>query len=111
MLNKYSNSIDIQHSALKALESLFYSIENDSIELINLEQFEKVIEVILTAMELYQNHQQLQKSGLNVLYNEQVLENLTTEKYKCIKEVRQNDIGFRIKHPRYFMINQKSIQY
>jgi Zyg-11 family protein len=94
LLKKHSNSIDIQQNALKAFESLFYSIEKDSIECINPEQLEKVIDIILTAMELYPNHQQLQKSALIVLYNEQVLKNLT-EKYKCIKLAMDSLVNFK----------------
>jgi Zyg-11 family protein len=111
LIRKYSNLAKILNLLeLNAIYCLYSLIENnskfqsaqkiseledDKNDTINPDQLEKVVEVTLTAMELYPNHQQLQKSSLIILYSEQILENLTTEKYKCTKIVMDSLVNFK----------------
>ncbi len=92
---KYSKSIEIQQNALKPIASLFYSIENGSIERLSSEQLDKVITVTLTAMELDPKDEQLQRSALIVLYSKQILESLSSEKYKCTKLAIDTLVNFK----------------
>jgi Zyg-11 family protein len=110
LMKKYSNSTKILNSLeLNAISCLYSFIENNSIEQsnqifpvledklekINPKQIENVVEVMLTAMELYPNHQQLQKSALIILYSEQILDNITSESYKCTKLVMDSLVNFK----------------
>jgi hypothetical protein len=92
LMRRNSDSIEIQLNAIACLYSL---IENDLIERINSKQIQNAIDVTLTAMELYPYHQQLQKSSLIFLYSEQILENVSSERYKCAKLVMDSLVNFK----------------
>lgn len=92
LMRRYSDSIEIQLNAIACLYSL---IENDLVDRINSKQIQNAIDVTLTAMELYPNHQQLQKSSLIFLYSEQILENVSSQRYKCAKLVMDSLINFK----------------
>lgn len=109
LMRKYSNLVEVLKLVLmNSITCLYSLIENDSIEKINpkllknnkkekisLKELEKVVEVTLIAMELFPNDEELQKSALIILYSEQVLQNLSSEKYKCCKLVMDSMINFK----------------
>jgi Zyg-11 family protein len=110
-MRKYSNLFELLQSLqLNAISYLYSLIENNSVEQskllstvkenntkesINIQQPEKVVEVTLKAMELNPNHKELQKNSLVILYSEQMLENLSYERYKCTKLVMDSLVNFK----------------
>jgi Zyg-11 family protein len=107
LMRKYSNLVKILELVLKnAIACLYSLVEYDSIEQsntkvenskkekINTKQLDKIVEVTLTVMELFPHHQELQKSALIILYSEQILEILSTERYKCSKLVMDSMVNF-----------------
>jgi hypothetical protein len=56
-------------------------------------------------MELYPNDQQLQKSALIFLYSEQMLENISSQRFKCTKLVMNTLVNFKEKE----MISMASV--
>jgi hypothetical protein len=110
LMQKYSNLFEIlqslEQNAISCLHSLIennsiecsnskiLALENNETDTINPEQLEKVIEVTLIAMELYPDQKELQKSALIILYGEQILENLSSERFKCTKLVMDSLVNF-----------------
>jgi hypothetical protein len=115
LMKKYSNLAKILNQLeLNAISCLYSFIENNfiehsnqalpvieetsnKIEKISPEQLENVVEVTITAMELYPNDQQLQKSALIFLYSEQMLENISSQRFKCTKLVMDTLVNFKEK--------------
>jgi Zyg-11 family protein len=108
LMRKYSNLVEILILVLKnAIACLYSLIENDSIEQsntkvensekekINTKQLGKIVDVTLTAMESFPHHQELQKSALIILYSEQILQILSSERYKCTKLVMDSMVNFK----------------
>jgi hypothetical protein len=95
LMSKNLNSIEIQQNALDAMASLYYFIETNSVELLNPNQVDKLIKATLTAMELYPNHQLLQKNALSILYSNQILENLYFDRFKCAELVMNSLVNFK----------------
>jgi hypothetical protein len=112
LMKKYSNLAKILNQLeLNAISCLYSFIENNfiehsnqalpvieetsnKIETISPKQLENVVEVTITAMELYPNDQQLQKSALIFLYSEQMLENISPQTFKCTKLVMDTLVNF-----------------
>jgi Zyg-11 family protein len=92
LMRKYPNSADIQ---LNTIECLYSIVESHSRKRMNQKLIEKVVKVTLTAMELYPNHQRLQKSALIILYSDEVLKNLLSKTYDCTKLVMDSLVNFK----------------
>jgi hypothetical protein len=92
LMSKYLRITDLQ---LNAIVCIYSFIENENGEKLNPELLEKVVEVTLNAMELYPYNQMLQKSALYILYTKQILENISTERYRCTKLVMDSLVNFK----------------
>jgi hypothetical protein len=83
-MENYSKFIDIQ---ILAIGCLFLLTRIELSEKIHSDTLEKLIDFILSGMELNPNDEVLQTSALSILNNDYMLENCKFDKLKCIQLV------------------------
>jgi hypothetical protein len=84
LMENYSKFIDIQ---ILAIGCLFLLTRIELSEKIHSDTLEKLIDFILSGMELNPNDEVLQTSALSILNNDYMLENCKFDKLKCIQLV------------------------
>jgi hypothetical protein len=92
----YSESEDRPISEINANLSseISHSINNQISGEIDNKILEKVVEIILDAMESFPNHKKLQKKSLSLLCHEHIIQNVSFDRFKCFQLVLNSIVKF-----------------
>jgi hypothetical protein len=90
-MKNYSKNILIQKAGMECLQNI---IEYKLLNRIELKTLEKVVEVMLKAMESFPNQQQIQTFALQILSKDLILEDVSFDRYRCMRLTVNSLIGF-----------------
>jgi len=95
IMREHSEQVDIQ---MAATACLFCLTKDELSQNINSKKLTEVVNMILNAMELFPNHQQLHMNSILILCNNRILQDISFDRFKCCQLVMNYLVAFKDTH-------------